>query len=383
MILVSSTGQEKAYAQSGAAGKELADLYAGLSRPDTAVSVEEATRCGEKLAQLALKSEDLSPTDRAWLGCVEVYIAAARGDAAAALARAQQLLKDFPEDHDVQVAAYVAACAAGDAQLAYDAGGKLAQGADSEQRRVWSARRRWLRQVGEAAPDVEIRAADGTAFQTQRRNNRVLLIDFWNMLEKPDDTLSALLRTTYKEYRSTVYFDMVGVNADAEGRLADAQAFAKQAGYEWPQAYEKTSTNAPITHEAFHAGNPPWLVLIDAYGYVRAAGTATEPGFLYALRAAVAENEGRFAAVLPRTRAGVQAQVAKVEIAAATDKKDAGDQDLPSNAEAASKLRQARAFLRTGLKTKAKELLEEIVRDYPGTREAQEAQEYLDTSWSP
>ena len=43
-----------------------------------------------------------------------------------------------------------------------------------------------------------------------------------------------------------------------------------------------------------------------------------------------------------------------------------------------AKLTQARAFLKAKSRSKAIKLFEEIVRDYPGTREAQEAQEYLD-----
>ncbi|MBU0616169.1 MAG: hypothetical protein KKI02_00480, partial [Planctomycetes bacterium] len=56
-----------------------------------------------------------------------------------------------------------------------------------------------------------------------------------------------------------------------------------------------------------------------------------------------------------------------------------GDQELPSNLEARAKLTQARAFLKAKSRSRAIKLFEEIVRDYPGTKEAQEAQEYLDS----
>ena len=358
-------------------------MFARLSGENSIVSNEQATQYADRLQSWSLKSEALSPADRVKLGCVEVYLAAARGDAATALTRAQQLIKNFPEDRFAQVAAYVAAGAAGDAQLGYELASKLGKGADADQRRAWSTRRRWLREVGKQAPEIDIRAADGTVYQTQRRNTRVLLIDFWNTLETPTDALAKSNVSLYRQYRNSRYFDMVGVNTDAESRVSTAHEFAKTAGYDWNQVYELTSVNAPIAHKAFHAGNPPWQVLIDVYGYVRAVGDATEPGFQYALRAAVAESEGRFAAVMPRTREGEQAQMAKVEITAAPAKQQGGEGDLPSNPDAASKLRQARAFLRTGLRTKAKDLLEEIVRDYPGTAEARDAQEYLDTSFGP
>jgi hypothetical protein len=374
-----------AVAQTPAGGevKDPADLYARLSADNAVASAEQATQYAERLKSWGLKAESLPPAERARLGCVEVYLAAAQGDAAGALGRAQQLLKDFPQDAAAQAAAYVAAGAAGDAQLGSDMASKLAQSADAKQRPAWSARRRWMREVGKQSPEIDIRAEDGTVFQTRRRNNRVLLIDFWNTLEKPEAGLSKALVAVYQEYQGSRYFDLVGVNADAEARVAEARAFAKTAGYEWGQVYEKTSVNAPITNEAFRAGNPPWQVLIDAYGYVRAVGSATEPGFRYALRAAVAESEGRFPAVMVRTREGQQAQVAKAEVSAAPAKKDASGKELQSNPEAASKLRQARTYLRTGLKTKARELFEEIIRDYAGTAEAQEAQEYLDSMGSP
>lgn len=374
-----------AFAQASAqnSSQTLADLHARLSAENAVISVEEAMDCSERLKQLGLNAEELPPAERAVLGGVEVYIAAALGDAAAALTRARQLLQDFPEDGAARTAAYVAACAAGDAQLASELGTSLAQGAEGEQRRVWAARRRQMREIGKQAPECEIRAGDGSGFHTRRRSNRVLLLDFWTMLRKPDETTSQALRSIYKESRGSRYFEMVGVNADAESRVAEARAFAGQAGYEWPQVYELASTNAPLTHGAFRAGEPPWQVLIDAYGYVRAVGVATEPGFRYAVRAALAECEGRYAAVPPRTREGEQAQFQRIEIEPSPAKKDAGDQELPSNPEAASKLRQARTFLRTGLRTKARELFEEILRDYPESREARDAQEYLDSMGDP
>jgi hypothetical protein len=233
--------------------------------------------------------------------------------------------------------------------------------------------------VGEKAPDVLIRTEDMTEFSTRRRGNRVLLIDFWNVLLPPDEKEIKALRDLYKEYQYSLHVDFVGVNADPEARIDEARKFARENGYVWKQRYEYQGREAPITHQAFHAGNPPWQVLIDTFGYIRAVGTASEPGFQYALRAATAEARGDQEVVMPRTRAGAQAERpgAEIKVEAKKSPKPAGE--LPSSPEAQAKLTLARTYMKTGKRTDAKRLFEEIVRDYPGTREAQEAQEYLDS----
>jgi hypothetical protein len=371
-----------ARAQSAAVLTELGRLHERIADPDQVLAIPEARQAKARLAEWKLAPEQLSPADRARLRQIEVCIALSDGDAKTALRHARTLVEEFPDDPERCATAYVAACAAGDAKLGYDLLKKLARGATGEQRRLISRRRRWIRGVGRSAPDVEIRAEDATVFRPTRRGERVLLIDFWNVPQTRAGDSGAALRELYKQYENSRHIEFVGVNADAEPDVPAAQEFAEQRGYVWQQRYERTAIDAPITHQAFRAGAPPWQVLIDTFGVVRAAGSVAEPGFQYAVRAAVAEARGDYEIVLPRARDGTQPARPSAGITVAPQSgrpSDAGDQELPSNPDALAKLTQARAFLKAKSRSRAIALFEEIVREYPGTREAQEAQEYLDS----
>lgn len=363
--------------------RELEKLHDGLVNPQQVLTAKDAKRAGDRLAEWNLVSDELSPADRGRLWRVELYVALARGDAGAALEKAQALAGEFSDEPATLEAVYLAACAAGDAQLGSEVLRKLSKGAKGDRRRLLSQRRRWMRGVGKKAPDVLIRTEDMTEYSTIRRGERVLLIDFWNVLLPPDEQTVTALGKLYEEYRNSLHVEFVGVNADAEARVEAAKEFAKASGYVWKQRYEYAATQAPITHKAFHAGNPPWQVLIDTLGYIRAIGAAHEPGYQYALRAAIAEARGDHEIVMPRTHDGKQPKRASASVEPGPKKAAEPEAEPPSDPEASAKLRRARAYLKIGKRTDAKQLFEEIVRDYPGTLEAQQAQEYLDSIWNP
>ncbi len=369
--------------QSDATLRELRKLHDRLVDPAKVLTARDAKHAVDRLAEWRLRPEKLSAEDRARLWRIEAYVALADGDAKTAVERAQSLLGEFPDQPAVLEAAYLAACAAGDAKLGTDVLKKLSKAAEGDQRRLLSQRRRWIRDVGKEAADVLIRTEDMTEFSTTRRGDRVLLIDFWNVLLPPDQREVKALCDLYEEYQYSLHVAFVGVNADADARVDEAKKFAQENGYVWKQRYEHQARQAPVTHQAFHAGTPPWQVLIDTFGYIRAIGAASEPGFQYALRAATAEARGDREVVMPRTRDGRQPQRPSAQIEPKPGKfvKPAGE--LPSSPEALAKLTLARTYLKTGKRTDAKRLFEEIVRDYPGTQEAKEAQEYLDSIWNP
>ena len=124
-------------------------------------------------------------------------------------------------------------------------------------------------------------------------------------------------------------------------------------------------------------------------GRQRAGGRRGDrAGVRLRVRAAVAEAAGEFVAVRPKTTAGVEAEPRTAVKPAAPEAKEKEKEkpvasgDLPHNQEAASMLNQARVYLKTGRKTDAKKLLQEIVEKYPGTWEAKDAQETLDARFS-
>ncbi len=369
-----------ARAQSRSVLREFRKLHDRLARPDVVISERDARLARERLAVWKLDPQRLAPPDRRALAELQIATHLGLGDVRSARAALDALRRLGPDDPQTWRWTWLVAVAGGDAKLAHEAIVRLRKAtADHTQRRQWSRRLRWIRQVGQDAPDVTIRTEDLSEFDVADRGEQVLVIDFWNTRRPPPEPAIAALKRLYDQYRDSPNVAFVGVSADSERDLEKARAFAKDHGMVWKQCYEGRSAAAPITHKAFKAGRPPWTVLIDSYGYIRAVGAADEPAFVYALRAAMAEARGQFKPLGPRTIRGEQRPGALT----VRRQQDHGEPtipgDLPSNPQAASKLRQARAFLKAGLKKKAKQLLEEIIRDYPGTLEAYKAKEYLET----
>ena len=372
-----------AAAQSPAVLKQFEELHARLVKPDAVLSSSDAFKAADRLAEWRLAEGDITPETRAKLHQLQLMIALGKADAKTALDQARQLLELAPDDARNLRLGFIAASAAGDAQFALDRLKQIGRKVSAAERRELADARRQLRFVGEAAPDADIRTEDDTAYSTSRRGGKVLVIDFWNMLRPPAADHLAALKALHGEYKHDRYAEFVGVNADSETRTADAKQFVEQHEIPWKTRYEFAAIKAPITHEAFHAGSPPWCVIIDSLGYIRAIGAANEPRFQYALHAAIAEASGKHPLLAPRDRTGKQPTLAgdsEPEVAAdASPKKQPSAGDLPSNPEAQAKFRQARTFLKAKNRRRAKELFQEIVREYPGTREAKEAQEYLDS----
>jgi len=366
------------HAQPAGLLKSIDKLYSSLAKPEQVIDREQAREAARRLEAWRVDDESLPPESLARVTAIRTYIALAEGEATQARKHYKSLDKSFAASQDGLRLGYLVACACGDAQDAARCLSELRRLVERDARRRLAVRRRWLRMVGQRAPDVTIRTDEMEEIPVRRRLDRVLLIDFWNTLKPPPDEDIQALCDLYERIGRQRNVQFVGVNADPEERIDRAREFAKQHGFEWPQRYEGTAVNAPLTHEAFHAGSPPWLVLIDTSGYIRAVGTAREPGFRYALRAAIREARGDAEPVRPRTREGREAVPAAPSDEAAQGKKKDETAAPQSNPEAANLLKQARVYLRLGQRQRAKELLRRIVREYPGTLEARKAQEYLD-----
>jgi thiol-disulfide isomerase/thioredoxin len=376
-------GSTTGLAQDAEAVQQLRRLHAEVAQPRKVLSIEEGRQALGRLHGLNLRRDALEPEAQAQIVRIKVYSALALGDARLATGYLVELREQFPDQRETLDAGYLTACTSGDAQLGEQMLKQLRRVAGADERPLLAQRRRWLRGVGTRAPEITITTEEGTTVAPAERDGAVLVIDFWATRFPPSDELIAAFRQLHELYGSDRKVEFLGVNTDSSARLEQAQAFAKSSGYAWSQHYERGATGDESVHTAFGAGTPPWQIVVDQYGYIRAVGAADELGFQYALRAAVAEAKRRYDPVLPRTRAGQQAAPEKA-VAETTrrqapdEKKRAVSGELPSNPEAAQKLRLARTFLKAGRRTDAKRLFEEVVRDYPGTREAKLAQEYLD-----
>ncbi len=347
-------------------------------RLDQAIETERARVVLESLG--GMQASELDGSQRAVAARVEMVASLGVGDAARAGRALAAWREAAPADGDLHEAAWLCCAAAGDAAGAIAALKELGKSADADVKRTASVRRRGAQRAGVPAPDVALETDRGSV-SCRRRGSNVLLIDFWSMLPPPDEAhRAALSRLAGEAGSDRGGLELVGVNADGSARRDEAASWAGEHGYAWPQVFEEAGPAAAISRGAFDAGRPPWVVLIDTYGFVRYVGAADDAALTYATRAALAEARGEFEPIRPRDKDGNEppAAVSVAEAAAAPKPKAQSDTGpLPSNPEAASKLRQARAFLKTGKRTDAMRMFREIVRDYPGTQEAKEAQEYL------
>jgi Tetratricopeptide repeat len=365
-----------AHAQSESQIRESRSLVGKLAQPTAHVTAGDAKSIENLAAELAAVRDKLTPAQQLDLAALEALLALHVGDAAgAAKVWGLPAAAEPPWTGEIS---YRVACAAGDAKRADEALARLADKADAETKKLIAKRRGWLTHVGKDAPSVSIEAGDDS-FDTAKRGDKVLLIDFWSVLAAPTKPEIDNVVALHKEIKDNANAEMVGVNYDAESRVAKGREFAAKNGYVWPQAYESVAAGgkAAIAQEAFKAGAPPWVVLIDSYGFVRGVGDPADSGFRAALAASLAEAAGKFPAAAPQPREGRKSEVAAGGKTAGGDKtKPAGDP--PSNPEARRLLQEAHAMRRTGIKSKAKELYQRVVAEFPNTKEAKEAAEWLE-----
>lgn len=357
---------------------DMKQMHDRLARPDAVVSVDDARNARKKIKEWGFERAALKPDQQESLLRLELYAALGVGDAAQALETASKLNAAAPGKRSTIEAAYLAAMCAGDAQRADARLRDMLEKASGADKEVATQRRRWVKQVGTLAPDVTIQT-DDESYAARKREKRILVIDFWNTLKQPESGQIATLKRIYDENKASAAFQMVGVNADSESRLEKAREFARASGFEWKQLYEKKITGAPISHEAFKIGSGAWQVLIDGRGVIRAVGPAAEPSFTYALRASLAETFGEFKPLLPRNVEGeIPAELRPAEPEPKTPEVAVrNNEPLKSSPEAKNLWNQALVFMKTGKKSEAKKLFQEIVDKYPNSLEARDARDML------
>ncbi len=392
----------RATAQDPQIQAELKRWHGKIADPYKAVSVEDARQAQAKLKEWNLSADKLAVEPRGQFLRLEIYTALALGDVARAAERLPELELDFPNAPETAQAAYLVAGAAGDAERATQKLEKLRE-LKAEGGKLLSTRSRQLRMVGQLAPSMDVKTEDGQTFPLRHRTGVALVLDFWSLRQKPTDEQLRALSGLREEVAADSKVRFLGINSDAPAQVAAAQKFANENGLVWPQHFERKLTNPPLTQEAFHCGPPPWQIVIDGRGYIRAVGSADEPALHYALRAVAAETNGTYKALNPKTSTGemialppepkedkpAQPPAAKPDQPGKPDQPKPGEKpqvkpkenqpqgELPSNDEARALLDRARLYLKTGKKTEAKQILHQIIDKYPGTREAKEAKELL------
>lgn len=370
-----------AAAQDAAAIGDMERRHVDFVKPGRVCTLDAALEAIELLERLDLPADKLTPQQRTRLFELEVYAALGSGDVARA-GKALASLRETEVDKALLADAELAhALAAGDAKAAKEAIEKLPKAETPAQNRQREALKVGLAEVGTRAPEATIVTADGGRIAAHDRNKTVLLIDFWATKHAHSQAALAALRMLSVETEPELLFLMVGVNTDSD--TTKAKKYVADKKLNWKQCYEGKESGAPITHTAFKIGAPPVRqVLIDGRGYVRASGPISEPGIVYAARAALGEAKGLFPYVAPRNLAGepaVKEPGAGAAGGGAVKKADAKPAagELPSNPDAANLLLRARAAMRAGMRNEARKLFQEIIDKYPGTKEAKEAEELM------
>ncbi|MBU0640369.1 MAG: tetratricopeptide repeat protein [Planctomycetes bacterium] len=368
-------------AQDADVRRELQRLHDRLSDGTTVVSSAEAQAALGRLEEWNLPAAAASAEMRGLALRTEVLAALAVGHGARAVERYEKLAAAFPDQRATLETAYVLATATGNAQLGEQTLKQLGSLVDAGERSAYAQKRRRFRAVGTRAPDVTFSCEDGTEIAPARRTGGVLVIDFWNVRRSPTAAQVAGLRRLYDDCSNELGFRLVGVNAAGQSGLDEARAVASRNGYRWPQHYEQRGAGAPISHKAFRIGTAPVQVIIGHHGYICAVSNAVEPACHYAVRVALGEAQGCYPAVPLRTFEGTQVvpqTEAKNANGARAEKpepeaKPQRPENLRDDQEAEKLLRQARLYIKTGRRRDAKALLERIIREFPGTRQAEDA----------
>lgn len=364
--------------------EQLGKLFERIGSGRGTVSLEDGRAALEQVQRLDLSVDELSVAERSRLLRVHIYAALAVGDVATAREALQRLERDGVEDPDTLRASWTVAAVAGDSPKAMKTLETLhAKGFAPGQ--AIGPRMRQLELVGEPASNQVVTTEQGLGVPLFERRGRVLVIDFWSHGRMPEPAEVQALRELYASYGKQALVQFLGINSDGPAQLEVAQTFARENGYEWPQHYERTTSEAPLTTRLFRVADPPWVVLIDQFGNIRAVRAARDPVFEYALRAALAEARGDYRPVLPITRAGRQAGMAQPATPPAVrgnprpDPQPGQDKgSLPRSDEAKKMMDEARLFAKTGKKSEARRILRELIEKYPGTYEAVEAAEWLE-----
>lgn len=358
--------------------RELKELHEKLVKPDKVLPPDRARKAREQLDSLGIDAAELNGPQRAMLLQAQAYAALACGDSAAAMRKAEALLDESGDQKLSQQVVFLAALTAGDARTADRMCEKLIDGAKGDEGKSVEAARAALKLIGNKAPELTLTADDGQSVSTTQRRGRVLVLDFWSLDPAPARRLSGALVKAF-ETQKAAQPEFIGVCLAPREKVAAAQALARELGYAWPIVYAG-DRSAQSAAEKLGATAGMQLI-IDPRGYVRFAGDAGEPAFHYTLRAALAEATSAYPPVAPITLDGESPGAAELQPAAAAPSREPErarhSSELPSNPEAASMLREARAFMKTGKKKDARRLLEQIIKDYPGTKEAAEAEEFL------
>lgn len=331
-------------------------------KPDKVLSREKGEEALRRSAEIAPKLAALSSEERAKALELAVHSHLLRGDAAGAKLAFDKFAEADATTSTASQTGYLVGVVAGDAVVALQALTAW-EAEDGAKRKTLRAHEENLRLIGATIKDRSALAGG---------EPKLLVLDCWSPPEITARSTAALVRAIETHDRNAVRF--VGVCLADKAAAATGPGAARQ----WTQFYADSDPASTVLLNAFPISRNVVLI-IEADGVIRsAAWGGDDPAFHYALRAAVAESKGEFAPITPRglREASEQNHDAAPTAGAGTGSAASGTV-MRSDPEAARLLDQARLFVRTGRRTDARKLFQEIMDRFPNTTEAAEAAERI------
>ena len=214
---------------------------------------------------------------------------------------------------------------------------------------------------------VSVRLLDGKAVNLPHPAGKVVVLNFWSSHSVAAVREIPALKTFYDKHRQDKNFMMVGVSLDR--KVADARRRMATHGMTWAQAMDGG------LRSRFAGRGVPHVAVVSAKGHIFWQG---HPGSMetlvrttdFALRQAERLSRHKPAATRPRQPEKPAARKPPA--------KPAADRPTPvQEAAAENKFKMARMYLKMRMRRKGKAVLQEIVRQYPGTRAAAKARQRL------
>lgn len=360
-----------------AAIAEMSQAYEKLAKPQKLIDAGAAANMLRQIADWRFRLPELSTEEVRQLKLLNLHCAAANGDARRMVEVIDSIAFRFKDDPETQYGLFLSGVANADAKRGLDAVKTIGSSLPRAEQLPWLFWVRGFRQVGQAAPDLDIKLDGARDLNPRQLTRTALALVFWRRADISDpEAFAGAIEPLHKWRLDHTSVRLVGVNCDTPADQKAARQFEGAHNLKW-----EACENAEEVAKAFGVTEFPTMIIVDEEGLIRAVGRPDAPAMHYALRVTTRYADGDADYFPPRDQDGVVIKVerpasAPVEASAAPTPAGGGDA-LRDDANAESKLREARAFIRTGMKTKAREILEAVIRDYPGTKQAVEARQRL------
>lgn len=126
---------------------------------------------------------------------------------------------------------------------------------------------RGIQRTGRKAPAFEVKAYDGTTLKLEDFKGRFVFLDFWATWAGARTLDAQMLKAVHEMYAKDTRLVMIGMNFDSEAAIGER--FAKENGFNWPQAHAGSWGQGAV-YQSYGLEGLPDNVLIDPGGKVAA-----------------------------------------------------------------------------------------------------------------